>query len=647
MSLKKTLAFCFLFLCLVISTYYYANSIYLPGKVESRVKEYFSSLGFETFDIGSIERKYDQVKFKDINLDPDGFSTISSITVKYAILPYLFNSQSAHEIIINKMNLTGDIGEDSTIRVSGWTWPKDITQKIRGIPTRKLKIEQTQISFLTADFGGLTLTVNGHIQNQSNITEIKAHVDTSQKNLSFTSKINGKIDQAGILSSEMILEDLSFERQDWSFRRGTANIKSQYKDKMKFISADSQFASIKWGNIPLKDTHILLEPNKIGDFSLLSEGKVFGPENIEWSSHVSFKNGNVITKSTVTPEKLNDIITFLERNKNITLEDNLPDPLMNVESPIILIEGNKESDGSFSGKFDLMITSPNYTISGEYKKTLDGNTILGTVFSSPKNIALADKAQIEVSTAGDFTISNIQNAPHIMWETRINIDSGHIDFGAIKITPLHGEFIYGSSKNQTSAITFLPPLKPHIPYQTKVGLNVDKSNTLRLDDIQLKIYDGQIKSSQPLIIDGKVTNKNKLIVSDISLAQFFYDAGLRNFRVSGKIGGVIPLDIKDNKRILTSGAILQSQDRGIIQLPESIINGLFPGTSRQDFIIRQALKNFHYEFFEIRLDGNLKGLAMITINANGYNPDLYSKESINVNLQIETQISALFSNLFH
>ncbi len=126
--------------------------------------------------------------------------------------------------------------------------------------------------------------------------------------------------------------------------------------------------------------------------------------------------------------------------------------------------------------------------------------------------------------------------------------------------------------------------------------------------------------------------------------KFFADTGIKKFSISGEMGGILPLQRKDDKIYIKDG-LLQSQEGGIVRLDESISNGLFPGSSKQMQKIRKALKNYHYEFFELRLDGKLSGAVMMTLSARGRNPDMKNKKPVELKLQIETELSLLFKPL--
>ena len=112
----------------------------------------------------------------------------------------------------------------------------------------------------------------------------------------------------------------------------------------------------------------------------------------------------------------------------------------------------------------------------------------------------------------------------------------------------------------------------------------------------------------------------------------------------GEIGGVLPIILKEGNIHVNDG-ILQSQSSGIIRIPPYLVSGLFPGGSQRMREIRATLHNYHYEYFELRMDGLLNERVLITLNSRGYNPDLKNKKSIDINLQIETQIALLFENM--
>ena len=133
-------------------------------------------------------------------------------------------------------------------------------------------------------------------------------------------------------------------------------------------------------------------------------------------------------------------------------------------------------------------------------------------------------------------------------------------------------------------------------------------------------------------------------ITDINLTDYLGGLNISGLTVYGHLGGVIPL-IRTKGNVSIKDGLLQSQAPGIIKLPETLSNTLFPGSDPQMQTIREALNNYHYEFFELRFDGTVSGGVMVSLYSRGTNPDMVDKRPIEMNFQIETEISVLVEHM--
>ncbi len=631
--------------------YLYASNFYLPQQVQKNIVAQLEGFGFEKISIGLIETKSGKIIISDLSLDPDHFSSIEKLSIKYSLFPFLFGKKTAHEILVSGLNMTGNLSEDHQIRLSGWDKNENIIQSLLKLSTKSLIIEHSKIDLLTAEFGGIQLDLDGYLTKNNDGVNIKGHITSEQRNIAFQAKINGELNFNGQMATEIEFSNVSIEKDDFNIKRGTSNLRLRYdlennKTLMKF---EGQIPSMRWGKLPLKDVHIIQEEEQ--NNTLLMEGKFFGPEDMDWTSQIVFNNQGIKTQNTISPKIFNDALNVLERSALLKNKDIFPEFINNSKNPILLFNTTIDKEKNITGNFDIMFAKPSYTISGDFKNAKDKSTIIGTIYSAPidiKPIKNAPDLFLNTVTHGNFVITKTHDLPEFNWSGKMAILNGEFLLGSMILPNIAGEFSYSSSEKNNKnkkLLTFKLPLKPQILHNGNILINTENIEEPLFKQVELNIYGGKIRTQMPLINGNELTKENKLFISDISLTQLFYGLGFKNIRISGKLGGVLPIRFKDNKHITVNGGILQSLDRGIIQLPDDIVRGLFPGNDKQTYITQQSLKNFHYEYFEIRIDGNLKGNVMMTLKASGYNPDFYNKDAVEISLQIETQISTLLNNL--
>ncbi|PCI56245.1 MAG: hypothetical protein COB36_05560 [Alphaproteobacteria bacterium] len=633
----------------------YAYFIYIPEKMEQKIIDNFNAFGFENPSFGKITRKSGEILFSDISLDKQNFSTIKEISVRFSLFKFLINPDHAQKISIRQLDLTGELSDDLNITISGWIDDKDFLQKFRSIPAAMISIEDSSINLLSDQFGGIKINFDAQVQlsNAQNII-IKARATSKQKNLAFNAKIDSTLSASGELSVLTELEQISITHKHISIRRGAAklNFTHSTQDSTSDMSVETDIASVNWKNMPLRDVHATLEKSDNNNYTLLAYGKIFGTEKIDWETHISRVNGITETKSTITPTSIAALFSFLQRNNHLEKQENFPAFILDFKQPTFSINTTANNDVT-DGDFKLLINDPNFEIGGSFSTMNKSGNVLGLFSINETQVTSANDGQtqnvptqFQISASGEFSINNMSTMPALTWSVTTKIDDGILDYGALKIPNIHAKILYDSNtfKKTRKYLNFKLPLKNNILQKGRINLNLFDEDAPLLKSIQLDIYGGRIKTQAPLSKNGVLAKENKLIVSDINIAQLFHDSGFRNILITGQLGGVIPLKM-DKGKMTVSGGILQSQDGGIIKLPKNVIAGLFPGQSRKMFRIRNALENYYYDYFEIRLDGDLNGRVMMTLKAQGYDPLSNDKYPVGLSLQIETQISLLFKNL--
>ncbi len=665
----KQIIIVFIALCFVsiMGAASYAYFVYIPDKVEKKIIESFNNFGFEELEIGKLERKSGQIILSQITLDKDKFSTIDQVNIEFSLTKFLISPYSAQNIIVSGMKLTGDLKDDNNLSISGWTNAQKILANLQNFPAGTITFEKSHLDLLTKSFGGIRIKFDAMVNMKSTGTvEFKANLKTKQKKLGLSSKIEGNISSKGSVSLTSDIEDISINLPNISIKRGLAKFKAvhdlNYKDtSTNLISGEIDLASLRWNDLPLSSVKGTVEYN-FDYYKADISGSTFGTTPIKWKSLIENKSEVIFSETTIEPNKLEDVLTFLKQNKNLLLSKDIPKLILNTNQPVITIRNNYSRNPSkIVGDALIMVNHPKVSIKADYRTDKNGD-VAGSIkldktpvklhqveiIQDEENPERKDNTRFDISAFGEFSVKNISSAPNIEWFVHTNILDGVLDYEVLELSKIKGSVFIGGNKNaknkKVKPLPFKLPLKSSIPYSGKIRVNIDNKNRPILDKIALKIYGGKIITKYPILKDHTLAKKNSLTVSDINISDLINDAGFKNIFIQGKLGGVIPFEIKDGA-MKVSGGILQSQNSGIIMLPEKMIAGLFPGNSRKMFNIRAALKNYHYEYFEIRLDGDLTDRVMMTLNARGRNPNIKNKESVDLNLQIETQISLLFKNL--
>lgn len=654
---KVTLIILLLFLITLSGASAYAYFIYIPQKVEERIVSNFSVFGFEDFSYGKITHKSGHIIISDIALDKGRFSTIDRMDISVSLVKYLINPTHAQNIVVHGMKLTGEIRDENQISISGWENHAELLKGLQTFPAGTIVFDQSSIDLLTNSIGGLSMKYDARASiTSSGMIEFKAKIDSKQKKLTFHSNIEGALTPQGQVSFTSKIEDIGASFDTLSLRRGLGELKIEFpafeENSVFSMEGEFQFPSVRWHGLPLRDTKLTLNRNK-ENYDIVANGTTFGDTPIQWTSAITPQTGTITSDTTLTPENLSDVIKFIETHKNLEMKAEIPDTLRNLKKPVINVANTVDLNASKNvGTLKLSIPEPALSISTDYRSATDLNTLLGTITLEKTNLKSsqnnADDTRFNVSAFGEFTVKDFANNPQIDWFIHADIIDGLLDFEAMTIPNIKGSVFIGKKNNKkTRSNTYLPftlPLKKNIAHKGRIGINLDDKDEPLLGRIILKIYNGEIRTESPIFQNGKIVRKNKLVVSDLNISKLMQDAGFSNVTITGALGGIIPFETVDSE-VKVNGALIQSLRPGVLSLPKDVIMGLFPGNTPKMIMIREALENYHYEFFEIRFDGDLADRVMMTVSAQGRNPEMARKEPVDLNLQIETQISLLFEGL--
>ncbi|MCK5373820.1 MAG: YdbH domain-containing protein [Alphaproteobacteria bacterium] len=645
----------------------YAYFVYVPAKVEQTIISSFNRFGFENPTFGTLIHKNNRIIMTDIALDQEQFSTIDELEIHFSLLKFLTASHHGQDIIVRKLKLTGELSDNLFPIIVGWKDNAQFVKNLQSFPARKITIESASLDLFSDMFGGVKFRGDGQILiHKSGEVSVKARVMSKQNRLGFSSKLEATLSENESIDFKTDFENLSVNLQHINIKRGNGTIEGTYSKSSTtpfLFNGTAQISSLQWYNLPLSNVLVKTEFNNTKQHYEL-EGKTFGPEGIMWRSNIirtstintesADKKNTQHSKIYITPNSLYDLQNFLGRNKKLSVNAYIPKMFLDMRSPNIVIENTLSNpEKNIEGSFEIKFEKPTVLLKGEYHNIPeDPDNLIGSIKIDKTTFCpkpeTTDKTRFDLATLGNFTLRDYASSPIFLWIAHTTIQDGIIDFGSIEIPDIHGVVFLGGNhsdqKDKIHTLDFTFPLKNNIKQNGVISISLNDAKTPLLGKLSLEIYDGKIETQTSFIQDGEIHRQNVLNVSDINLAKLTRDANLAGISINGALAGIIPFAIKDNG-VQVTGGLLQSQDEGVIHLPETVVVGLFPDSSSEDIILRQALQNFHYEFFEVRFDGDLNDRIMVTISARGTNPDIKHKKPVDVNLQIETPISLLFKAL--
>ncbi|MDH5723374.1 MAG: YdbH domain-containing protein [Alphaproteobacteria bacterium] len=625
----------------------------VPEKVEKTFIAALRNTGFENVEYENASLQNGKIVFSNITLDKNSFSKMQKAELHYSLLSYITKGQ-ALKIVLEGLRLTGSMDQDWNFDISGQKNGEHFIAAIYQIPVQTIELKNSSIDVLTTQYGGIKLDYNALLRKQNDKIDLNAAIISAQKHLVAKGKVNGTLFPKGKADIKLDIQELQIERDNYTISR--ANAKGDLTiipSSATYISAEIKAGAARFYDIPTKN--LTIKYSKSGkDFTIDTSGKTIGKQELNFTSSLNHKKGEDTFSGNFDAEKSIDMVSFLIDNDIIPEDHNLPDVVLTSKQANISFKMESLlNENIYNGSFTFITKDPEFAVDGRFELDPNEGTITGT-FAQPeskKNIkSLKNKnisAQMTLSSVGAFKLEQwkTQNS-NFSWSFDLQTKNGEIDYGPITLKKVRGSLKFDSSKKKHDKqyLKYNLSLRNDIKHSGYISVNFGEKTEHALERFILNIYGGTLKTSKLKLQDNALPDTLTLHISDVNLDDFISDTNIKGIDIAGRIGGKLPIEFSGNKVIVKKG-LLQSQNSGFISISKDLRDGLFPGRSRQMQLIRESLDNYFYEFFEIRLDGNLSGTIMMTLNARGTNPDLQDKTPVDLSLQIETDLSDLFSNL--
>ncbi|MCB1784429.1 MAG: YdbH domain-containing protein [Alphaproteobacteria bacterium] len=689
--MRKLYILLFVFILFSGAAYVGAVFWYVPYAVQKEIDLAFSEADLPSPPAKSRLSTDGHFVYKDIALDAGGFSKLGVLTLDYSTNHFLFNGGRATQIKLTDLHLTRDLKDYSDTGQLSWAHVLSSISKLSALPFDTLEIKGGRADVMTQDMGGLTLLFEGVLTKKDNGDSfVRLSLRTKQKSLGFSSNIEGTISHDGNMELHANIEDIQVEMDALKMIRTNAQADLIVSSGMlPSFTVQAVAGAATWKHIPMREVNITLDTD--GDrLHVLTEGRTIGNQSIEFTTNIIREDGKTAYEVTLQPPKFTDLVDFLKRSRLLSESTTFPELILRLREPTLSINGAISETDDRVRSFDFEVTGQRqlFEVAGSAQYDVTHHKISG-VFSMPLSLVTDDavdifegpheekpppgyptreapkridpdradniglKSTLKADLSGKFEAQiDSDRVQSLAWDYKIGIKDATLRYGPLALGGVDGDFSESypvdTLKNPNEmkrTERFRLPLQDKVSYKGTFELLANKKSALvNLQNIRLEIYDGSLETGAILLHRNQLPDKLSVQVSGINLNKFFLDTGISGISVEGKMSGLLPL-IQDGNSLHVSQGLLQSEHRGVIKIPQAITSGIFPGEDKQMKIIRRALEDYHYEYFEVRLDGELTGRVMMTISANGSTPGYYNNQPIELNLQIETQMPMLFVNL--
>jgi hypothetical protein len=175
----------------------------------------------------------------------------------------------------------------------------------------------------------------------------------------------------------------------------------------------------------------------------------------------------------------------------------------------------------------------------------------------------------------------------------------------------------------------------------RITFDLNRHNRLNIADAHWTLAGGRVGTyGQQLDLYGPDQNLG-LVVKGVDLAELLKLANVNGLSAEGTVEGAIPLRrIKDIIRI--EHGVLQTRAPGVIRYDPAETPSFLQGRPGEGTaILRDALKDFHYQQLSLTIDGLLGGEEQIKLKLNGANPALYGGVPVALNVNLSGALDSI------
>ena len=171
----------------------------------------------------------------------------------------------------------------------------------------------------------------------------------------------------------------------------------------------------------------------------------------------------------------------------------------------------------------------------------------------------------------------------------------------------------------------------HASFSLAYPLNAPEKAQCRLIAAALPWNKGVISTKNAVIpLSGKDEFKMTLNVEHIPVNALMTMLTGKETFATGVVSGSIPLTIKPDGQIAVGQGKLQTEQPGIITLSPDTI----PGDNEQIALVRDVMKNLHYNVLSISVDGDTNKKLSVMMAVEGNNPDVAEGRPVKLNVHL-------------
>ena len=615
-----------------------AGSLYIwltvPKSIETHIGQVFTQAGFENVVLPEPETRMGQIRYKDIQLDPNGFSNIKSLSLHYSLLSAAFGN-TLDSIKVSGLELTGELQQNNRISLAGWSGKTDAITLQWPIAARTLSFEDSRISLLSEEWGGIALSGEAQLRPSGQNIEFKSRIEGRQRQLSANMQIEGQITQEGFWESRIELEQGKFEVDQIRATRvaGLINISGQGKQASQLIG-ELQAGGLNILGLPWQNVAITLD-GKPNTLRAIISAKSAGTEGLELGITIPDLNNPTRLTGQIHAQNLGIVFDYLNN------QNRLPMPREHLSSldQIASIDMRFRNQNDFI--FNIKKEEQNIDLKGKITKT-DLKTHSAEFLSLP--LPLEEILNHKNARGSAILKGNISREDEkLSGEVLLTLKEASLGKLPLPITIAEGEIKLDDFTTLSGPVTKKKECRI-TGFKSEATCHVD----LQIKNAAPTFSNLNIKGPGFEIYAPQSTNKEQkslFTIKAVELKPLLDLFNNKNWGGAGLFTGTMALHEKEGALHMNS-LYLQSKGVGILKLKDSKLFDLMDMEELEKETMKLALENFHYDLLEIKAEGRFPDQVKISVFGKGKNPYLMQGRQFSIDFEVTPDFTQLATMLF-
>jgi len=214
--------------------------------------------------------------------------------------------------------------------------------------------------------------------------------------------------------------------------------------------------------------------------------------------------------------------------------------------------------------------------------------------------------------------------------------------GKLKIDSLNPIII---SEAQTVSVDRMfvgvPLGKSEITFRLK---QTEAAPMLLLDRVLIEMFQGAAEIKDGVIDLASEQNTLEMKLYRLSLKELMALGEFEDVNATGALSGVIPLNF-NGETLFIDEAVLAAEEPGVLQITSEQARQALSSGGSQTKLLFDILENFKYSNLSLRINKPETGEDVITLHAEGGNPNVENNRPVILNVNLSTNFDKIFNTV--